>query len=127
MILANHRYLWHFMYDVINKRKMDHLIPAGLKKIGCGYLSYQLEQYYKRYTQNKHLLLILLTKHIHIHYNTKVNILVIITLSFTTRFPKTIFINILSPFSFLHGNNIYNAFTYILSCRQVQFLSQTFI
>ncbi|XP_066930041.1 uncharacterized protein [Clytia hemisphaerica] len=46
LILANHRYLWGFMYDVVNKRKMDQNIPAALKKIGCGYLAYQMEQYF---------------------------------------------------------------------------------
>ena len=46
MILANHRYLWKFLYDLVNKRKMDHLIPVALRKIGCGYLAYQLDQYY---------------------------------------------------------------------------------
>ena len=28
---------------------MDHLIPDALRKIGCGYLGYQLDQYYKRF------------------------------------------------------------------------------
>jgi len=47
MILANHRYLWKFLYDIVNKREMDSLIRSALRKIGCGYLAYQLEQYHK--------------------------------------------------------------------------------
>ena len=48
MILANHRYLWKMTYDVINKRGQDELISAALKKIGAGYLAFQLESYFKR-------------------------------------------------------------------------------
>lgn len=48
LILAHHRYLYKFMYDVINKRNMDERIPEALRKIGCGYLAYQIEQYFKR-------------------------------------------------------------------------------
>ncbi|XP_066933511.1 uncharacterized protein [Clytia hemisphaerica] len=47
LILANHRYIGKFLFDVVSKRKMEHLIPSVLRKIGCGYLAYQLEQYHK--------------------------------------------------------------------------------
>ena len=49
LILAHHRYLWKFLYDVINKRQQDDMLSVSLKKIGCGYLGFQLEQYFKRY------------------------------------------------------------------------------
>ena len=33
MVLANNRYLWRFLFYVVNKRKMDAIIPNALRKI----------------------------------------------------------------------------------------------
>ena len=38
IILAHHRSLYKFMYDVINNRGQDHMIPEALRTIDCGYL-----------------------------------------------------------------------------------------
>ena len=46
-ILAHHRYLWKFMYDLIDKRGQTNLIPIALRAISCGYLAYQYESYLK--------------------------------------------------------------------------------
>ena len=46
-ILAHRRYLWKFLYDVIDKRGQTALIPTALREIGCGYLAYQYESYLK--------------------------------------------------------------------------------
>ena len=49
LILAHHRYLYKFMHDIVVKRGMDSMIPEALRKIGCGFLGYQVDQYFKRY------------------------------------------------------------------------------
>ena len=43
LILAHHRYLWSFMFDIIVRRKQEGMVSIALKTIGCYYLSYQLE------------------------------------------------------------------------------------
>lgn len=49
LILAIHRYLWKFLYDVINKRGQDDLIPQAFRIISLDFLAFQLESYFKRY------------------------------------------------------------------------------
>lgn len=49
LILAVHRYLWRFLYDVINKRGQDDLIPNALRHISLDFLAFQIESYFKRY------------------------------------------------------------------------------
>ena len=46
-ILAHHRYLWKYMFHLINKRGQENLIPDGLRAISCDYLAYQYESYFK--------------------------------------------------------------------------------
>ena len=46
-ILAHHRYLWKYMFSVIDKRKQEKLIPEALRTISCGYLACQYESYFK--------------------------------------------------------------------------------
>ena len=48
LILANHRYIWKFLHSVISKRSQENLIPTALRKIGCSYLAFQLDCYFKR-------------------------------------------------------------------------------
>nr|XP_047125438.1 uncharacterized protein LOC124807535 [Hydra vulgaris] len=52
LILAQHRYLWKFLFDVVNKRSQENLLSEGLKKIGCSYLAFQLDCYFK--SKKKH-------------------------------------------------------------------------
>ena len=47
LILANHRYLWKFLFDIISKRNQESLLTVALRKIGCFYLSFQLDCYMK--------------------------------------------------------------------------------
>ena len=47
LILALHRYLWKYMFSVIDKRKQEKLIPDALRAISCGYLAYQYDSYFK--------------------------------------------------------------------------------
>ena len=49
LILAHHRYIWRFMYNVAKARNMQHLLAEGLRKIGCSYLGYQLDRYEDRW------------------------------------------------------------------------------
>ena len=49
LILAIHRYLWRFLYDVINKRNQDSLISEALRSVSLDFLAYQIESYFKRY------------------------------------------------------------------------------
>lgn len=46
-ILAHRRYLWKYLFDVVNKRNQENLIPEALRAIGCTYLAYQYESYFK--------------------------------------------------------------------------------
>uniref|UniRef100_A0A7M6DRA3 Uncharacterized protein n=1 Tax=Clytia hemisphaerica TaxID=252671 RepID=A0A7M6DRA3_9CNID len=46
LILAHHRYLWKSLYEIVSKRKQEHVIPVALKKIGCNYLAFQLKCYH---------------------------------------------------------------------------------
>lgn len=48
-ILAHHRYLWKFLFNVISNRGQEPEIPAGLRHIGCDYLAFQYESYLKRF------------------------------------------------------------------------------
>ena len=48
LILAIHRYMWKFMYNVINKRSQDNFIAEALRTIQLDYLAYQIESYIKR-------------------------------------------------------------------------------
>ena len=52
LILANHRYLWQFMFDIISKRKQESLFTVALRKVGCFYLSFRLDCYIK--SKKKH-------------------------------------------------------------------------
>ncbi|XP_047139031.1 uncharacterized protein LOC124814958 [Hydra vulgaris] len=52
LILAHHRYMYKFMYNVINKRNMDSRIDMAFRNIGCTYLAYQIEQYFKSKKKN---------------------------------------------------------------------------
>ncbi|XP_066917770.1 uncharacterized protein [Clytia hemisphaerica] len=52
LILAHHRYLWKFMHDIISKRNQESLIPVALRKIGCTYIAFQIESYFK--SKKKH-------------------------------------------------------------------------
>ena len=55
LILAHHRYLWKFLHDIVSKRKQEELIPKPLRKIGCTYLAFQLDSYFKRLVFNNKL------------------------------------------------------------------------
>ena len=48
-ILAHHRYLWKFLFNVISNRGQEPEIPAALSYIGCDYLAYQYDCYLKRF------------------------------------------------------------------------------
>lgn len=50
LILAHHRYLYRFLFDVINNRKQNDIIAVALREIGCGYLAFSLDTYHKRFT-----------------------------------------------------------------------------
>jgi len=52
LILAHHRYLYRFLFDVINNRKQNDLIAVALREIGCGYLAFSLEVYHS--SKKKH-------------------------------------------------------------------------
>nr|XP_047142024.1 uncharacterized protein LOC124816524 isoform X2 [Hydra vulgaris] len=52
LILAHHRYMYKFMYNVINKRNMDSRIGKAFRNIGCTYLAYQIEQCFKSKKKN---------------------------------------------------------------------------
>ena len=47
LILAVHRYLWKFLYDIINKRGQDNIISNALRHISLDYLAYQIDSYFK--------------------------------------------------------------------------------
>ena len=49
LILARHRYLWNYMFDLITDRKQEDKIPQALPHIGCHFLALQVESYFKRY------------------------------------------------------------------------------
>ena len=49
LILAHHRYMWKFLHSIITKRSQEELFPVALRKIGCTYLAFQLDSYFKRY------------------------------------------------------------------------------
>ena len=49
LILAHHRYMWKFLHSIISKRSQEELFPVALRKIGCSYLAFQLDSYFKRY------------------------------------------------------------------------------
>eukprot|EP00111_Clytia_hemisphaerica_P005038 TCONS_00014490-protein len=48
MILAHHRYLWNFLFDIIQDRKQQDLLPKALRSINCHFLALQIESYFKR-------------------------------------------------------------------------------
>ncbi|XP_066932109.1 uncharacterized protein [Clytia hemisphaerica] len=47
LILAHHRYLWKVLHRTIMARKQEQLIAPALRKIGCHYLAFQLDSYFK--------------------------------------------------------------------------------
>ena len=48
LILAHHRYLWKFMFDILVDRKQQDLIPNALRLIDCHYLAFQIQTYHER-------------------------------------------------------------------------------
>jgi len=48
LILAHHRYICKFLRETISKRSQEDLIPVALRKIGCNYLAFKLDSYFKR-------------------------------------------------------------------------------
>ena len=43
LILAHHRYMWSFMFDIIARRGQEHLMADGFRQIDCHYLALQIE------------------------------------------------------------------------------------
>ena len=39
LILAHHRYLWNYMFDLITDRKQEDKIPQAFRHIGCHFLA----------------------------------------------------------------------------------------
>ena len=47
LILAHHRYMWSYMFDIVLNRKQENIVPIALQKIGCHFLALQIESYFK--------------------------------------------------------------------------------